>query len=305
MPPDDNGDDEASLRRRLLTPFLFISGAVGLASGYFGIVQAGQTGDIVLRVIAAIALLFFLGRLTQFLLLDKVKHLRRGYRQLQDERDSYRGAIERLIDRQTMQYKESLEITVIIGTDDAGDKIIEKHVTTPTPSVIYRSMRPITPRNQLRPTDLKQLQLDAKSAPDNGDRGIGLTVLPIESSQGVRVLILFEPAVHEPFSWILTYNPKGLWKPLRDSRVDYLAWDARSHTGNSETAFRRVVVRFVFPEGVTDMTVSERHNIGSIDRMPNTDLGPCLVWTDDSPRGVRYEWDISMPRMSGPPGSNG
>lgn len=211
------------------------------------------------------------------------------------ERTIYRGAIERLVDRQSLLYEEELELTIIVGNDGTSDKVIEKHTTTPTPYLFYRSMRPITPRGNMEPVAFEDLRLEARV--EDEDRGVGLTVLPlVESAQGVRALILFEPAVDATLTWTLTYHPKGLWNPLRTSRVDNMAWDARSPAGNATaTTFTKFTVRFVFPNGAKQAAVRERHGLGTTSRENNTASGLSVVWSDESPQGTRYEWDISMP----------
>lgn len=206
----------------------------------------------------------------------------------QIEWERYRGAITRFVDRQSLLYEEELELTIIIGADDSGDRVVERHITKPTPYLFYRSMRPILPRNGGPPPSFEDL--DLRVVPEN-DESVTLTVLPLVP-ESARILIIMEPPVHRTLIWQLSYRPIGLWRPLRRGGIDELTWDARTPLGHGESTYSRFLVRFCFPEGTQKIRVWERGHRGTAEQGSTPRE---IIWRDESPQGVRYEWDLSCP----------
>ncbi|WP_225260961.1 hypothetical protein [Jidongwangia harbinensis] len=299
-----------ALARALRDTITYVAVIVGVISGYFGLKSTGDVSAFVLRVVAAVAVLAIVSRLVYGFFAELLEASRRELEIREDQVDvliqeiadlrigfdgwqsRYRGVIERLVDHQSLLYRERLELIVTIGLDDYADTILEKHVTTPTPYLFYRSLRPIAPRKTLIPPTYNDLGLkvDVES-----DSGMHLTPLPLaESPEGVRVLILFEPPARSDVHWSLGYRPVGLWEPLRRTGIDFLAWDARSPTGRpDDSTFTEFTVRFRFPPGATNIGVQEKNDVGTVERYAEGSW-QCVSWRDDAPAGGRYEWTITM-----------
>jgi hypothetical protein len=285
---------------------------VGLVSGVAGLLVAGEAGRMALRGIAALCIIYALVHVFNYLLVQDKRALQlkldqkteelakrtREYQRYKEravlDRQRCLGAITRLVDRQTLQYEEELEVTVVIGADDTGDMIVERHVTTPTPYLIYRSLRPVLPQNTATIPTFHDLGMTACAI---NEEGITFTILPlVETGPGMRVLIIFEPPVDSMLIWTLSYHPKGLWTPLRQDEIDFFNWDARTPLGRlNESTYTRLQIKFEFPQGTSSLMVRERRGRGTTTHEPGT---PCVVWQAESPLGTEFEWDLSMPQVS-------
>jgi len=275
-----------------------ISFLIAIASGTAGILLLGNTGGLIMMAIAATGLMYAAGRSYRTLMVrrrhetnEQVRQLKAELQASRNRHQKYVGAVTRLIDRQSLLYDEELEVTVLVGEDDEGDEVIERHVTTPTPFLPYRSMRPLSPRDVGRWLSYEDLDLQVKV--ENGETA-NLTVLPLfESGNTVRILVLFEPPVANTFAWTLRYRPTGLWAPLRRDGIDWLAWDARTPLGNSnESTYTRLSMHFIFPTRSAVPTVRERGGRGLVTQ----DSGSHEIhWREKRPSGTRYVWDLAIP----------
>jgi hypothetical protein len=276
---------------------------IGVTSGIAGLATGGKLGTAVLRAIAAVCILYVTAKFANIFLTKERNNLKlrledtrnefAQYKAAADsERQRYMGTVKRLVDRQSLLYEEELELTIEIGDDDSGDRIVERHVTTPTPFLFYRSMRPIVPTDTSVPLTFDDLDLTIEI--DNAD-GTSATVLPlVETGREVRILIVFDPLVSEVLTWTLSYRPLGLWTPLRRDGVDVMAWDARTPNGRlGDCTFTKFSVHFRFPEGVVG-AVAERGQRGVITK-GHDGVGHATVnWADGRPEGRRYEWDLTF-----------
>ena len=298
------------MRRALQDTITYVAIIVGVTTGYFGLKTVGGWGSLALRGVAAVAVLAVVGRVVFGFFAELLDASRRELQIAEEEvavlrqevadlrigfdgwQARYRDAIERLVDRQTLLYREKLEITVTIGSDDYEDSILEQHLTTPTPYLFYRSLKPVVPRRNLIPLTYDDLRLRVSV---ESDSGMHLTPLPLaESPDGVRVLILFEPPAKTDVHWFLGYRPAGLWEPLRRTGVDWFAWDDRSPTGRpGDSTYTELSIRFRFPPGFTRVGVQEGNDVGTVERYTD---GPrtCILWRDESPAGRRYDWTLTM-----------
>ncbi|MFI7585475.1 hypothetical protein ACIB24_00195 [Spongisporangium articulatum] len=276
---------------------------IGLVSGVGGLLAGGTLGKLSLRIIAVVALGYVLVGLVNRYLLQERRRLRAQAAALRDEFAEYRaakdaewgryiGAVERLVDRQSLQYTESLEITLVIGADSDGDRVVERRVITPTPYLSFRSLRPVIPQDTLVPLTFDDLDLRvAFDDPDN----VRATLVPLaERASEIRILIVFDPEVREQFAWTLSYRSRGLFDTLREQGVDRIFWDARSPLGLRDAGtFEDFRVKFVFPDGAHGAI--EEDGVRGVTTHPRVGEVPFVVeWHDPTPEGERYVWDVTL-----------
>lgn len=300
-------DDTSSPLRPLKNTVLFAVALVGLASGIGSLATAGQLGRLTLQGVAAICVAYAGTDVFRYLRSqrrnflkqelarrnEKLEQLSAEYRAFRDttlsERQSNLETITRIAERQTLQYQEELQITVVIGLTDAEDRIIERHITRPTPFLIFRSFRPVLPAHA-PPPSFEDLDMTIWVADQNTTR---VTAIPIATAtSGMRIVALFDPPATDELTWVVSYCPKGLWAPLRKGGLDFFAWDARSPLGRSdESTYTRLVIKFQFP-GQGPCSVQERSGRGQISHERDT---ACISWHMDRPQGSRFEWDLAAP----------
>jgi hypothetical protein len=251
------------------------------------------TTQLVLRTLSFACGAYFIYRMFAHFLTDRA--VERSSRAVK----CYTEAVERVCDRQVPLYEEKVFVDVVIGRDDAEDKVLEEISTRPTPQLVQRLIRPIAPLHRKGPTRLGDI--DLKCEIDDGDDGaIQVTALPVESSRGfLRVWLVFDPALTKPATWRLQYRPAGLWRPLREKNRDVLIWHDRvPYDGRSPMIDFRVRFRFLDPDFRPG--VVERNNLGAI---VSTDRGSdgewCVVWHDPNPCGHRYHWDLTRSPLNG------
>lgn len=268
------------------------------------VAQLGVFSPRVSRTLLYAVVLSALGHLAvwlwQFYYVQRVRQLRgeltRTAQALTDAEIShqhYVRAIERITDREKPLFSETLEVTVVVGSDDASDRIIEKRVTTPEPLVTNRTMRPIAPTDDERIVRLNGIEFTARRS-DGGE----ITTLPLrEQINKLRVWLVFDPALSVETEWSVEYRPRGLWRPLRERGWDKLAWDDRLLKVNGTTsAFSRFVVVFRFPASDQAPGVLERQGLGELeDPKQATDGTWTVVWCDAEPAGRYYVWDLTRP----------
>jgi hypothetical protein len=277
--------------RELRSALFLGSFLIGIGSGVAGLMTAGSAGNVALRIVAGVCLTYVVARLLNVLLVVDRRRLNDRIEDLCAERYRILGALERLIDRQGLQYGEAIEIDVTIGCTDADDLVVQRHVTTPNPYLYYRSVRPIVPVDLPVPTTYEDLDLRVDIEDGQGERAL---VFPFLTNNRVRVLVVFEPSVDREITWTLTYRPRGLWRPLRRHGVDQLVWDARSPSGrNDDATLTAFAVRFHFPSRRRG-TVIERTRRGTVTRRQVNGVPGTAVWTDANPAGRRYVWDLNL-----------
>ena len=306
-PRGDNSSGETRPRLGAMGAFrgAAVLGAslVGVTSGIAGLATGGRLGPAILRIVAVVCILYVIVNFVNTLLAQEHRQLRRRLEATRDEfaqykaaadseRQRYMSTVKRLVDRQSLLYAEDLEVTIEIGADDANDRIVERHTTTPTPFLFYRSMRPVVPTDTPEPLTFDDLDLTIEI--ENGD-GTTATVLPlVEAGREVRILIVFDPLVSEVLTWTLSYRPRGLWASLRRDGVDALAWDARTPNGRlGDCTFTTFAVRFCFPEGIVG-AVAERGQRGTVTRQHDGAGHATANWSEQRPEGRRYEWDLTF-----------
>lgn len=245
-----------------------------------------STARLVLRILAVasgVYLVFRLGRVHEISRIVDMKG--RGM-------SRYLEAIVRVCDRQTPLYEEEVYLNLVIGTNDDEDEVIQEFSTKPTPQLVQRLVRPITPFHQKGRPQFADMSFRCEvEAGDDGDTRA--TILPIDMGKSPwRVWLIFEPAIAALTKWRLSYRPKGLWRPLRSEHRDTLVWNDRvGHDGNSPmTDFR---VRFTFLDRNFRPRVVEQNNLGMSTPASRGPDGEWIIdWHDSNPRGHRYTWEI-------------
>jgi hypothetical protein len=269
-------------------------GAIALASGVAQLAEFPTgVGRMILQAVL-ISCVFY------FAVSGWLHYFRARTRELQARLDAhtashqrYLDAIERISDRETPLFRETLELTVTVGADDDSDLVVERRRTTPNPQVTHLTMRPIIPFDQERVVRLDEIHFSAKL-----HGGGTITALPLrERTRMLRVWLVFDPALTGETTWEVAYRPKGLWSPLRERGWDRLGWDDRhSRANDNPSALASFVVRFLFPRSDQPPSVKERKGYGistEPERHPHTD-GWLIVWRDDDPAGRHYEWDLNQ-----------
>jgi hypothetical protein len=265
---------------------------LGIAASIGGLLDiSGKTGRVVLLLIGTAFLLVAFARLTHRRTIAVNRQLTAALEAKQAVFQQYVDAILRTIDRESPLFEDRLVITVIIGEDDASDRVIERWCTTPRPRMAHRAIRPIVPTHDDRVTRLDELEF--KCSIDNG--GNRITALPlVERSRYLRVWLLFEPPQTTPVAWQATYTPRGLWRPLRDKGIDQLAWEDRLPTARGSSSLAEVEVHFLFPATFEDPGVVERHDLGTTGTPIRLQNGQWqITWRDPSPARHRYVWELT------------
>jgi hypothetical protein len=280
----------------------FTALTVGITAGVAQLADFSDgVGQILLTVVGIACLLFLVVRFTLLyyvrraaqLQLDADKASRRATT-LEVGHQRYVDAIARIIDQEGMIYTERLVLTVTIGTDDAGDRIEESRHTTPNPRVTQRAIFPIVSDSSDRLVSLEEIDFKAALTGIAGT----ITSLPLTRNHRPRVWLVFDPGRTEPFHWVVTYRPAGLWTPLRHEGFDRLVWTDRlpADSGGS-SVLSDLVVKFVFPD--TDGNaphVTELRSFGEFQQPRRLDGGAgwLVEWHDATPAGRRYEWRLAQ-----------
>jgi hypothetical protein len=278
-----------AVKRAASRSWEILSGVVGFSSAALSVWASGEVGPVLLRVVAVLAIVTLLILLANEFLVRERGRIVEERDKVTLEANRYRDILRRLIDRQGLNYEESLHIHAYIGTSDDEDRIIEKHVTSPTPRLYYRSLRPVYPSGGK--LTFEELECDVQIVSGNGVRAS----LSLLLEDPLRVLVMFDPAVDHPIEWTLAYKPKGLWTPLRKNGVDDMAWDARTPSGRQdEFTFTKFVATFHFPKGVTEAQVNA--NVTGGQYTEATDPEGCLerTWTYSDKINRRLTWDVTM-----------
>ena len=281
------------MRKKLFQDFTsFAVFLIGLTSG---VVQlAGPStgfGRILLAVVCIVCFLYLIVRYTHFFLVRRNEQMRQELTAQQVAHQSYVEAINKIIDQEGPIYAENLELTVVIGTDDAGDTIVERRQTKPQPRVTQRAIRPIVPVGSDGIVGLDDIGLRCTLEKISGT----ITPRPLAHSGKPRVWLVFEPGLTETFTWQISYCSPGLWAPLRKQGSDLLIWNDRLPAGNGATSvLNELSVRFVFPASEKAPTVHERHGFGQVQAAVPREGGWLVVYTDPAPAGRRYEWDLAQ-----------
>lgn len=205
----------------------------------------------------------------------------------------YVDAIDSIIHQEGPLFRESLELTVVVGADDHGDTIVERRYTIPKPHMAQRAFRPILPAIDYPTLTLEDLDLKVSLLGEAGS----VEALPIYSRQQLRLLLLFNPALTNPVDWEIRYRPHGMWAPLRSQGHDHLIWTDRLPTSGDTSVMDELTVRFVFPARGHAPRVAERHGFGEMVEATRIEgSGQWLIeWRDPLPAGRRYEWDLAQP----------
>lgn len=293
---------ERYLQKTLTSTVTVVASLLGLVST---VVQLGgwTTGiwQVVARAILGGCFLYAVVRVLFALLIRRNRDLGSRSSELEE-------AIWHIYDRQLAGYSEETEITVIVGADRDGDRIIERVRCEPHPLLVYRMIRPIVPASP-RPPNFDELEFSC----DSDDTGI--TFLPVAKDNKLWALLLFGSAIEAPITWRAQYRPRGLWDELRQIGVDDLRWADRKQGAmvreltvarvtaslggaRRRSAMTRFTVHFVFPASLRPLRVVENNDRGNPVGPPveEPDGSWRVTWTDDTPEGEAYWWRLEVVR---------
>jgi hypothetical protein len=202
----------------------------------------------------------------------------------------YRSAIRRIITRQFDLFEETVEIVVTIGEHDGGDSIVERHRTTPKPSLPYRLIRPITSSTSRVRPGFAELALTIELDAEDMDA----TVLPLaEDAQGVQIMILFTPGLLRPTEWSISYRAPRLWDALRQDGFDRLRWAPNDRDGReTAVAITDLTVHFLFPNGAHTVGVREQDARGGLEPRTASTGERRITWRDEHPTVQPYRWEL-------------
>ncbi len=269
--------------------FTVVPGVIGLSGWSHG------TARIVQMLVAASCAFFLLLRFTYWYLVVRNAALRGELARTEAELKALRKAIGRVVDRQKPLYEKSVEIAVVVGDGDDGDRVTERVETTPKPQFLHCGVQPIVP-DGTRIDDPREINFSCK-VERGGNGSAKVTVVPISVDDDPLYLwLVFEPGISSPVTWVMEYQPKGLWRPLRESGIDTLRWSDRSIQNSGGTpSLARLAVHFIFPDGAR-AGVQERRGRGTVEPGGQAVPGKCVVtWRDEAPAlGVKYVWDVTM-----------
>jgi hypothetical protein len=191
---------------------------------------------------------------------------------------------------QVPSFDERVELTIFVGEDDDGDLVEERIWTNPTPELVCRTMRPIVPDDgRVHGRD----DIDFKCAVVSGDE-TKVSVLQLRAEpRRLQLWLGFDPVIDDEAEWWVRYQPRGLWRPLRETGSDYLMWD--DETPNNVFGYsplRDFRIIFVFPADWAPRVVEIRRR-GRVTPAHRRDDGRWMIeWHDPNPGGHRYRWDL-------------
>jgi hypothetical protein len=281
---------------RYSAPFLFA--AVVILAG-IGFADWPWSVEIALRLLFGAGALAFLILISNAMASVVIGRLRAEKAGLTRHLDASRRLLERVATRQMPSFDERIELTVVVGDDDAGDLVDQRIWTNPTPQLAHRVMRPIVPDDRVYDLD----ELDFECAVIDGAETT-VTAYPLWAEPRRLLLLLdFEPIAHDEIEWRVRYHPRGLWRPLRATGRDYLAWDDQSpKNAYGCSPLRDFKITFVFP-GTWKPQVIETRQYGKTEARKQRDDGRWVIeWHDKDPGGHRYQWElyrIAPPNLDG------
>lgn len=202
----------------------------------------------------------------------------------------YRTAIQRIIARQFDLFEETVEIVVTVGERDGLDTIVERHRTTPKPSLPYRLIRPITSSSSPIRPGFGELGLSIELDGEDMDA----TVLPLaEDAGGVQIMILFTPGLVRPTEWSVSYKAPRLWDVLRQDGFDRLSWAPSDRDGReTAVAVTDLTVHFLFPPNAHTVGVREQDGRGGLSPRSSTTGERRITWRDEQPTVQPYRWEL-------------
>lgn len=183
------------------------------------------------------------------------------------------------------EFDEDLELTVWVGKDAEGDRVLENRLTRPHHAINGRALTLIWPYAESDASStpiVPELTVDAEAVGANW----------FNSTTPGRGVVLFDtPVSEEPIRWNMSYRvPGGLWNPLRSIGLDVLRYDVR------QFQMGRFSVRFIVDGSARDLFVQEHNGRGMVSESERDADGNVIrIWTSEEPAApVKYEWDLSI-----------
>jgi hypothetical protein len=215
---------------------------------------------------------------------------------LQDLRGRYDSTLTALHDMwlgYPAPYTDEIELTYLIGTDAAGDRVVEYRRTTPTAGAAlpFSQGRLTTPTElHAEAVTLPDTEIVARSADDK------TTVQPIALTEKpglLRCMFVFVPSIVAPTDWFARYRMPGLWNTLRGSGHDRLTWTPTPRVADPSTStVGRLTVNFDFPpEAGDDVFVRDSDN-RELKRLSGPDGSLRYRWSTEDPAPQLHTWDL-------------
>lgn len=271
--------------------WIWVTALLAITSAATQLLVSGHNSRLVLLAITELAALLLCFNFGRYLYNPRIGQLQAVIRRQDRQIKQYRTAVDRLIDRQVVQFKERVEITVTLGADPTDDRIDERHIMTALPFVFYRIITPITAVDGPR-TSFDELGFTCETPTDD----VSILSLPLKDTRrGISVLVLFQPGVRGEIDWTAHYQAPHVWDPLRLEGVDSLTWSARNLDGRDlPVPVTHLALKVVFPVGASGIGLRERDERGTVHEELLSSGARCISWEDAEPWGARYQWDVVM-----------
>lgn len=201
-------------------------------------------------------------------------------------------------------YADDVELTYLVGTSAAGDRVVEHRHTTPArgASLPFLQGR-LTAPTQLDAETVTLAEIDMVTRSED-DRTAIRQIALTEKPGLLRCMFVFTPSISEPTGWYARYRMPGMWDTLRGTGHDRLTWTPSPQVADpSRSTLARLTVNFDFPPEVgDDVFVRDRDN-RELKRMTGPDGSLRYRWTCEEPLPERYTWELWWARSLGEPAS--
>jgi hypothetical protein len=195
--------------------------------------------------------------------------------------------LERMIERQTNVCDDALELQVVVGEDDDGDLVVERHTTLTHQGFVCRSVQPITADQETQVWDLELSSEDKEP----------IQFFAFIGTRGKVRVVLFLPHRDEPHVWTMRYRPRGLFAPWRKGHPDHFYYDTRGPRGGASPLITDLSVRFELP--VPEVGIREVGQRGSF-AVERSGTGVAWTWRPHGQPGDRYLWHLTHTAATGP-----
>ena len=190
-------------------------------------------------------------------------------------------------------YADEVELTYLVGTGAAGDRVVEHRRTVPARGASLPCLQSrLTAPTQLdaETVTLADLDMVARSEDDRTTiRPVALT----EQPGLLRCMFVFTPSISGPVRWFARYRMPGMWDTLRGTGHDRLTWTPAPRVADpGRSALSRLTVNFDFPpEAGDDVFVRDADN-RELKRLTSPDGSLRYRWTAEDPRPEPYTWEV-------------
>ena len=191
-------------------------------------------------------------------------------------------------------YTDDIELTYLIGTEAAGDRVVEHRRTRPHRGAAL-------PFLQGRLTTPTQLGAEAVALADteivarSEDDKIAVRTIALTEQPGLlRCMFVFVPSiVGQPVDWFARYRMAGLWDTLRNTGHDRLTWTPTQRVGDpGDSTVARLTVNFDFPPDAGDDVFVRDGDNRELKRLSGPDGSLRYQWTCEDPPPELHTWEL-------------